>query len=64
MAGSQVAGLLPPSPPARSCEIAGGLGLTAGQIWRVGLMGFNCKPQNVEVVLAALKDGLKQQGRL
>lgn len=47
-----------------SVEIAGGLGPTAGQIWRVGLMGFNCRPQNVEIVLTALEDGLKQQGKL
>lgn len=43
-------------------EIAGGLGPTAGKIWRVGLMGYNAKPANVELVLAAFKDGLRQQG--
>ncbi|KAI3429701.1 hypothetical protein D9Q98_005786 [Chlorella vulgaris] len=47
-----------------SVEIAGGLGPTAGQIWRVGLMGYNAKPANVELVLAAFKDGLTQQGFL
>ncbi len=29
---------------------------------RVGLMGYNAKPANVELVLAAFKDGLRQQG--
>lgn len=29
---------------------------------RVGLMGYNAKPANVELVLAAFRDGLKQQG--
>lgn len=29
---------------------------------RVGLMGYNAKPSNVELVLAAFKDGLRQQG--
>ena len=45
-------------------EIAGGLGPTAGKIWRVGLMGYNAKPANVELVLAAFRDGLQQQGFL
>lgn len=45
-------------------EIAGGLGPTIGQVWRVGLMGYNAKPANVELVLAAFKDGLKQQSFL
>ncbi len=43
-------------------EIAGGLGPTIGQIFRVGLLGFNAKPANVELVLAAFRDGLKKQG--
>ncbi len=34
------------------------------QVWRVGLMGYNAKPGNVELVLAAFKDGLMQQGFL
>ena len=42
-------------------EIAGGLGGTAGKIWRVGLMGRNAQPACVDLVIAALKDGLKQQ---
>lgn len=47
-----------------SLEIAGGLGPSAGKVWRVGIMGFNAKPQNVELVVAAFKDGLKKQGKL
>ncbi len=39
-------------------EIAGGFGPLAGQIWRVGLMGFNSRPENVLLLLAALKEVL------
>lgn len=46
-----------------SLEIAGGLGPTVGKIWRVGIMGFNAKPQNVDLVLDAFRDGLKRQGK-
>lgn len=45
-------------------EIAGGLGPTVGKVWRVGLMGYNATPANVELVLAAFRDGLQQQGFL
>lgn len=45
-------------------EIAGGLGPTMGKVWRVGLLGANATPANVELVLAAFRDGLKQQGKL
>ncbi|KAK9807220.1 hypothetical protein WJX73_010527 [Symbiochloris irregularis] len=45
-------------------EISGGLGGTVGKVWRVGLMGYNAKMENVEMVLAAFRDGLKKQGRL
>ena len=47
-----------------SVEIAGGLGPTVGKIWRVGIMGFNAQPQNVALVLTAIRDGLKKQGFL
>lgn len=36
-------------------EIAGGLGDLAGKVWRVGLMGHNARPENVILLLAALK---------
>jgi len=39
-------------------EIAGGLGATAGKIWRIGLMGYNSTEENVDKVLAALSEAL------
>ena len=36
-------------------EIGGGLGELAGQVWRIGLMGYNSKPENVELVLQTLQ---------
>lgn len=35
-------------------EIAGGLGDLAGKVWRIGLMGYNARPENVTLLLAAL----------
>jgi alanine-glyoxylate transaminase / serine-glyoxylate transaminase / serine-pyruvate transaminase len=39
-------------------EIGGGLGELAGQVWRVGLMGFNSRKESVDRLLAALKQVL------
>lgn len=39
-------------------EIANGLGELNGKVWRVGLMGYNSRAENVELLLAALKDAL------
>jgi alanine-glyoxylate transaminase / serine-glyoxylate transaminase / serine-pyruvate transaminase len=36
-------------------EIAGGLGDLGGKVWRVGLMGYNSRPENVILLLNALK---------
>ncbi len=36
-------------------EISGGLGELAGRVWRIGLMGFNSRPENVLLLLEALK---------
>ncbi len=36
-------------------EIAGGFGPLAGKVWRVGLMGFNARRENVTLLLAALR---------
>ena len=47
-----------------SVEIAGGLGPTVGKVWRVGIMGYNAKPQNIALVIEAFRDGLKKQGKL
>lgn len=35
-------------------EIAGGLGELAGQVWRIGLMGYSARRENVLLLLAAL----------
>ena len=35
-------------------EIAAGLGELAGQVWRIGLMGFNSRAENVTLLLSAL----------
>ncbi len=35
-------------------EIGGGLGELAGRVWRVGLMGYNSRRENVDRLLAAL----------
>ncbi|KAI8464850.1 MAG: pyridoxal phosphate-dependent transferase [Monoraphidium minutum] len=43
-------------------EISGGLGPSAGKVWRVGLMGANAAPANVQLVLAAFRSGLAGQG--
>jgi alanine-glyoxylate transaminase/serine-glyoxylate transaminase/serine-pyruvate transaminase len=36
-------------------EIVGGFGPLAGQIWRIGLMGYSSRRENVELLLALLK---------
>lgn len=36
-------------------EIAGGLGELAGKVWRIGLMGYNSRPENVLLLLSALE---------
>lgn len=33
-----------------------------GKVWRIGVMGYNATDANVALVVAAFKDGLKQQG--
>jgi len=40
-------------------EIGGGLGLLAGKIWRIGLMGYTSRKENVSRLLTALKEVLK-----
>lgn len=45
-------------------EIAGGLGPTAGRIFRIGCMGYNAHPASIALVLEAFRDGLKKQGKL
>ncbi|MBN8589026.1 MAG: alanine--glyoxylate aminotransferase family protein [Rhodothermia bacterium] len=40
-------------------EMPGGLGELAGKVWRVGLMGYNSRSENVQTLLNALKDVLR-----
>lgn len=40
-------------------EIAGGLGPTAGKVWRIGLMGINATEENVDLVLKVLKEAIQ-----
>ena len=40
-------------------EIAGAFGPLAGKVWRIGLMGFNSRLENVTLLLAAMKDALE-----
>lgn len=39
-------------------EVGNGLGELAGKVWRVGLMGYNSKPESVDRLVAALKQVL------
>jgi alanine-glyoxylate transaminase / serine-glyoxylate transaminase / serine-pyruvate transaminase len=43
-------------------EIGGGLGDLKGKAWRIGLMGFNSRPNAVFQALAALEQCLRTQG--
>jgi len=36
-------------------EVGGGLGELAGKVWRVGLMGYNSRPESVEKLVNALR---------
>jgi alanine-glyoxylate transaminase/serine-glyoxylate transaminase/serine-pyruvate transaminase len=37
-------------------EIAGGFGALKGRVWRVGLMGYSSRRENVERLLQVLKE--------
>lgn len=37
-------------------EISGGLGELGGKVWRIGLMGYSSRRENVKLLLAALKE--------
>jgi alanine-glyoxylate transaminase/serine-glyoxylate transaminase/serine-pyruvate transaminase len=43
-------------------EIGAGLGPLAGKIWRFGIMGYSCRPDNVMLCLAALGSVLSDLG--
>ena len=42
-------------------EIGGGLGAFKGKVWRIGLMGYGARPNNVLLLLAALEQLLAEQ---
>lgn len=42
-------------------EIAGGFGPLKGQIWRIGLMGYSSRRENVTLLLAALREILGEK---
>jgi alanine-glyoxylate transaminase/serine-glyoxylate transaminase/serine-pyruvate transaminase len=37
-------------------EIAGGLGALAGKVWRIGLMGYSSRKENIALFLKAIQD--------
>ena len=41
-------------------EVGGGLGVLAGKIWRIGLMGYNSNPENVSKLLNLFETELPQ----
>jgi alanine-glyoxylate transaminase/serine-glyoxylate transaminase/serine-pyruvate transaminase len=43
-------------------EIGAGLGPLAGKVWRFGLMGYSCRPDNVMLCLSALGSVLDDMG--
>ena len=43
-------------------EVGGGIGALQGQVWRIGLMGYNATAQNVLGLLYALETELARQG--
>jgi len=43
-------------------EIGGGLGKFKGKVWRIGLMGYTSKKENVMLFLSALEDVLTYLG--
>jgi len=43
-------------------EIGAGLGPLAGKIWRIGIMGYSCRPENVMLCLSALGAALEDIG--
>jgi alanine-glyoxylate transaminase/serine-glyoxylate transaminase/serine-pyruvate transaminase len=45
-----------------SIEIGAGLGPLKGKIWRFGLMGYSCRPDNVMLCLSALGSVLSDMG--
>jgi alanine-glyoxylate transaminase/serine-glyoxylate transaminase/serine-pyruvate transaminase len=44
-------------------EIAGGLGAFKGKAWRIGLMGYSSRRENIALLLSALGQLLEQSRR-
>jgi len=47
---------------AHGLEIGAGLGALAGKIWRIGLMGYSSRPENIRLCITALADALEKEG--
>lgn len=45
-------------------DISGGLGPTAGKVWRIGLMGGNASFEKVSLLLGALGDVIPIKSKL
>ncbi len=45
-----------------SLEIGAGLGQLAGKVWRIGLMGYSSRPENVRLCITSLEAALLGQG--
>jgi alanine-glyoxylate transaminase/serine-glyoxylate transaminase/serine-pyruvate transaminase len=43
-------------------EMSGGLGVLAGKVWRIGVMGYNAQIPRVERFLGALEEALRAEG--
>ncbi|EVU08202.1 aminotransferase class V domain protein, partial [Vibrio parahaemolyticus V-223/04] len=41
-------------------EIGAGLGVLAGKAWRIGLMGYGARAENVALCLKALEESLTE----
>lgn len=41
-------------------EIGAGLGVLAGKVWRIGLMGYGCNQKNVDYCISSLKSVLQR----
>lgn len=44
-------------------EIGAGLGDFAGKVWRIGLMGYSARRDNIELLIRALSEAMAEQGR-
>ncbi len=43
-------------------EIGAGLGDFAGKVWRIGLMGYSARMENIRLLLSALAEAMQAQG--